>query len=247
MRTPIEFTEYRAWYYFFQYQFFTRSCQGSHRIAPKSRLAQFLFGLTYDAHTEHYRWETPPSIQMGPPRRKERGSDPLPSSLGKVVLFRAKRKSIRQHYMLFSFPEGHRADHITLLYKALVAYDMNAEGLTDYTIAKRLITEAETFPTISKVRQALQWYDRLFDDNLGRFEWSEINAEAAIERFPSKVMATERSKQDGKLKGEREELYDPIRSRSRDINRYKKVADVLIKLTWSGRLAAFPSEIARIK
>lgn len=247
MRTPIEFTEYRAWYYFFQYQFFTRSYQGRNRSAPNSRLAQFLFRLAFDAHTEHYRWETPPSIQVDAPRRKERGSDPLPPSMGRVVLFRAKKKSMRQHYMLFRFPEGHRADHLKLLYKALVAQDMGNDGLTDYAIAKQLIAEAETFSSISKLRKQINWYDRLFDDNLGRFEWSEINAGAAIERFPGKIMATEQSNQLGNLKGEKEKVYDPIRSRSRDISRYKKISDVLIRLTQSGRLAAFPSEIARIK
>ena len=246
MRTPIDYNEYRAWYYFFQYNFFVRSEQGLKRNAPESRVAQFLRQLVYDAQFEHYRWEIPQIRQL---RIKKRlaDSDPVAPSMGHPVLYKAKGKSIRQRFMLFDFPKGHRADHIPLMYKALVVFDMLQDGLTEYSITKLLITKAETLPSISRVRTHTKWYDLLFDNSLGTFECSEITDGSAIKKYAMRVMNTSAQESATNLQGEREMMHEPIRSRIRDVHRYKRIAEVLITLAQAGRFKSFPEEIAHIK
>lgn len=263
MRTPVHFNEYRKWYYFFQYQFFVRSEQGSKRLAPESRIAQFLRNLTYDFNEEHYRWEIPTRayslLQKKPAKQKnrEKFKYPVPSSVGNIpIIFVAKNPSIRHRYMLFDFPKGHRADHIPLLYKALIAFDMLQNGKTAYEITKYLINNSETLPSIAANRANPIWYDQLFDNNLGKFERlktadyiiDEDFDNAPIERYAGKqYMSTTPQVTESSLRGDRDGQHDPVRSRSRDIHRYKVIAEKLIHLAQTGQFKTFPSEIAHIK
>ena len=247
MRTSIDFNEYRAWYYFFQYQFFVRSEQGAKRNVPESRIAQFLQNLANDPHRAHYLWEVPPISQSMKPKRKPRGSDPVAPGMGRVVLYKAKKRSIRQRYMLFNFPKRHRSDHIPILYKSLIVFDMIHSGTTEYAATKQMITQFETIPSISRLRSQSKWYDILFENNVGKFELSEITDGRAIEKYPSRFFGTDPVKIPSALKGDREAQHEPVRSRVRDIHRYKKIADVLIRLTETGQFQTFPSQISAIK
>jgi hypothetical protein len=262
VRTSINFSEYRQWYYFFQYQFFIRSEQGKRRSAPESRIAQFLRNLHYDFMEEHYRWEIPSTIVPQPSNRKLTGADPAPLAAGnRTILYKSKKPSIRHRYMLFTFPAHHRADHISLLYKTLLVYDMLQRSMTEYAITKQLIDQAETLPSIARLRASITWYDQLFDNSIGTFERSETTVNPNdptcnidvqfIERYADKPFLKTTSRHLEKnaacLRGEREGQHEPVRSRVSDIHRYKRIAVKLIELAQSSHFNSFPSEIALIK
>lgn len=250
MRTTIDFHEYRTWFYFFQYQFFVRSEQGLKRMVPESRIALFLRQLAYDPLYEHYRWETPTSNHPKKmPRKKPKDADPVAPARNGTVLYRAKKSSIRQMFMLFDFPKGHRADQIKTLYKSLLVHDLLQNGDTAYSIAKMLIFNSETLPSISRLRSSTKWYDILYDYSLGPFEQSEVSEGPAIEKYSDRFLATDPQNilYDNKLNGEREFQFNAARSRAKDIERYDRIAHKLIQLAQLGQFNTFPAEIAHIK
>jgi hypothetical protein len=135
----MEFCEYRAWFYFFQYQFYMRCAHVKGRLASgrdAGPIAEFLRQLVYNPVEVHDRWETVESYKQSrqpevsrrkrtgvpSPKKRERqaklrtpepGAQPYQSC--KAVIRFTKKESIRCRFMLFEFPSTVKLDKSVLL------------------------------------------------------------------------------------------------------------------------------------
>lgn len=247
MRTALDFEIYRAWFYFFQYQFFIRSGEGQRRQYPVSRIASFLRELsTGPAADVHRRYEIPTAAKNKRPRGKRQPHEPLPFTCGKVVLYPAKRQSIRLRYMVFNRPKHSRSDDITMLYKCLLVYDLHLAGLSDYAIAKRMIADAVTYRSLSSYRNLGPWYDELYSQCLGKFELREIHntdsTPLSVYDYQRVISTNLLPEQQDDSQG-RIEQHNPYRSRTCDIRRYRAIAEKLLTITAQGNFKNYPSVI----